>query len=134
MAKTTVHLKRSASIWLDVEKWAEAYNYTLETQAESTREYLRNSSEASAQIHVEISQVDMDVKIQAWFSDLIRKELEIDSASIYAALPRKEAVGEINNLLTALGTALPKQQEKKKKRNLAFNLGRSIRKISGKNK
>jgi hypothetical protein len=134
MAKTTVHLKRSASIWLDVEKWAEAYNYTLETQAESTREYLRNSPEASAQIHVEISQVDMDVKIQAWFSDLIRKELEIDSASIYAALPRKEAVGEINNLLTALGTAPPKQQEKKKKRNLAFNLGRSIRKISGKNK
>ena len=50
------------------------------------------------------------------FSDLIRKELEIDSASIYAALPRKEAVKEIHNLLTALGTAPPKQPEKKKMR------------------
>ena len=132
MAKTTVHLKHSASIWPIVEKWAEAYKYALETQAESTREYLRNSSEASAQIHVEISQIDASVKIQAWFSDLIRKELEIDSASIYAALPRKEAVGEINNLLTALGTTPPKQPKKTKKQNLAFNLGRSIRKISGK--
>lgn len=132
MAKTTVHLKHSASIWPIVEKWAEAHSYTLETLAESTREYLRKNADANAQIHLDISQVDTDVKIQAWFSDLIRKELEIDSASIYAALPRKEAVGEINNLLAVLGTAPPKQQEKKKKRNLAYNLGRSIRKISGK--
>jgi hypothetical protein len=132
MAKTTVRLKHPASIWPVVEKWAEAHNYTLETQTESTRAYLRRVADASAQIHLEISQVDTEVKIQAWFSDLIRKELEIDSASIYAALPRKEAVGELNNLLAALGTAPPKQQEKKKKRNLAFNLGRSIRKISGK--
>ena len=132
MAKTTVHLKHSASIWPIVEKWAEAHSYALEAQAESTREYLRKNADANAQIHLEISQVDTQVKIQAWFSDLIRKELEIDSASIYAALPRKEAVGEINNLLTALGTVPPKQPEKKKKRNLAYNLGRSIRKISGK--
>ena len=132
MAKTTVQLKYSASIWPVVEKWAEAYNYTLETQAESTREYQRTSPEASAVIHVAVSQVDKDVKIQSWFSDLIRKELEIDSSSIYAALPRKEAVAEVNNLLAALGAVPPKQQEKKKKRNLAYNLGRSIRKISGK--
>ena len=132
MAKTTVHLKHSASIWPIVENWADQYNYELEILAESTRKYLRTSSEASAQIHLEISQVDSEVKIQAWFSDLVRKELEIDSSSIYAALPRKEAVGEINNLLAALGSAPPKQPEKKKKRNLAFNLGRSIRKISGK--
>ena len=132
MAKTTVRLKQPASIWPVVEQWAEAHNYTLETQVESTRTYLRKVADASAQIHLEISQVDMDVKIQAWFSDLIRKELEIDSSSIYAALPRKEAVREINYLLTALGVAPPKQQEKKKKQNLAFNLARSIRKISGK--
>lgn len=132
MAKTTVQLKYPASIWPIVEKWAETHNYALETQVESTRAYLRTDAEASAQIHLEISQVDTQVKIQAWFSDLIRKELEIDSASIYAALPRKEAVKEIHNLLTALGTTPPKQQEKKKKRNMAFNLGRSIRKISGK--
>lgn len=132
MGKTTVQLKHSASVWPIVEKWAEAHNYTLETQAESTRVYLQSNVETSTQIHLEISQVYTEVKIQAWFSDLIRKELEIDSSSIYAALPRKEAVGEVNNLLAALGITPPKQQEKKKKRNLAFNLGRSIRKISGK--
>ena len=132
MAKTTVQLKHPTSIWSVVEKWAEAYNYTLETQAESTRKYLRSSSEASATIHLEVSQVGSDIKIQSWFSDLIRKELEIDSSSIYAALPRKEAVAEINNLLTALGAVPPKQQGKKEKRNLAYKFGRSIRKISGK--
>ena len=132
MAKTVIQLKYTSSIWPVVEKWAGENNYALENQAESTQAYLRNIQEASAQIHVAISQVDQDVQIQAWFSDLVRKELEVDSSSIYAALPRKEAVSEINNLLIALGAIPPKKTKPAKKRNLAFNLGRSIRKISGK--
>ena len=132
MAKTTVHLNYPSSIWPIVEKWAGQHNYALETSTESTRLYLRDSEETSAQIHVTLSQADKDVQIQAWFSDLIRKELEIDSPSVYAALPRKEAVSEINNLLAALGALPPKKTKPAKRGSLAFNLGRSIRKISGK--
>lgn len=132
MAKTSVHLNYAPSIWPVVKKWAVENNYALETQAESTRLYLRNSKEASAKISVAISQVDKDVQIQAWFSDFVRKELEIDSPSLYAKLPRKEALSEIQKLLAALGTAPPRKAKTTKKGNLAFNFGRSIRKISGK--
>ena len=132
MAKTSIYLNYTSSIWPVVEKWADENNYALETQAESTRLYLRNSKEAAAQIRVAISQVVEDVQIQAWFSDLIRKELEIDSTSLYAALPRKEAFSEIQKLLAALGTVPTRKAKTTKKGNLAFNLGRSIRKISGK--
>jgi hypothetical protein len=132
MAKTIVRLNVSSSIWPVVEQWAGQHNYALETSTESTRLYLRNSEEANAQIHVALSQDDEHVQIQAWFSDLIRKELEIDSSSFYAALPRKEAVSEINNLIATLGVTPPKKAETTQKGSLAFNLGRSIRKISGK--
>ena len=132
MAKTSVHLNYASSIWPVVEKWAGENYYALETQSESTRRYLRSTKEASAKIRIAISQVNEDVQIQAWFSDLIRKELEIDSTSLYAALPRKEALSEIQKLLVALGTVPTSKAKTTKKRNLAFNLGRSIRKISGK--
>ena len=132
MAKTSVQLKYSPSIWPIVEKWAVENNYVLRTPGESTRLYFRKNKEASTKISVDISQVGEDVQIRAWFSDLIRKELEVDSPSLYAALPRKEALSEIQKLLTALG-AIPVDQSKKgQKQNLAFSLGRSLRKLSGK--
>ena len=132
MAKTSVHLNYASSIWPVVEKWAGENYYALETQSESARRYLRSTKEASAKIRIAISQVNEDVQIQAWFSDFVRKELEIDSPSLYAKHPRKKALSEIQKLLAALGTAPPRKTKTTKKGNLAFNFGRSIRKISGK--
>jgi len=130
MAKTCIQVKYAPSIWPIVEKWAVENKYLLEKPGEFTRLYLRTSKEASAKISIEISQIDDDVKIIAWFSDLIRKELEIDSPSLYSALPRKKALSEIQDLLSGLGT-IP-HRKPKKKQNMAFNFGRSIRKLSGK--
>lgn len=132
MAKTSVHLNYASSVWPVVEKWAAENDYVLETHGESARLYLRESKEASAKISVAISQVDAGVKISAWFSDLIRKELAVDSSSLYAALPRKEALSEIQKLLAALGSAPASKAKTTKKSNTAFKLGRSIRKLSGK--
>ena len=109
--KNIFSLNYAPNIWPVVEKWAAENNYALETQAESARLYLRNNKETNAKISVSISQVNEDVQIQAWFSDMVRKELEIDSPSLYAALPRKEAFSEIQKLLTALGT-VPIQKSK----------------------
>jgi len=132
MAKTSVQLKYPANIWPIVEKWAYEHNYVLETPGDSTRLYLRNDQEASAKLYILISQVDEDVQVKTWFSDLIRKELEIDSPSLYSALPRKEALSEIQELFTALGYNLTRKSKTRKKGNMAFNLGRSLRKFSGK--
>ena len=132
MAKTSVHLNVASSIWPVVEKWAAESNYVLETRGESARLYLRENKAASAKISVAISQVDAGVKISAWFSDLIRKELAVDSSSLYAALPRKEALSEIQKLLAALGAVPASKVKTRKKSNTAFKLGRSIRKLSGK--
>ena len=132
MAKTSIRLKSAGSIWSAAEKWAAENHYVLETPGESTRLYLRKNKEARGKISVAISQVDEDVHIKAWFSDLIRDELELDSLSLYSALPRKEALSEIQELAAALGYIPPGKSKTKKKRNIAFNLGRSIRKLSGK--
>ena len=132
MAKTTIKLKYAGSIWPVVENWADENDYALETPGESSRLYLRRSKETSVQIFVAFSQAGDQVQIKSWFSDLIRKELEINSPSLYAALPRKEAFSEIQKLLAALGAVSPRKPKTTGKKNLAFNLGRSIRKISGK--
>jgi hypothetical protein len=51
---------------------------------------------------------------------------------LYAALPRKQARSEIRNLLAELGYTPPDKAKKKDGQNFAFNLGRSVRKLSGK--
>jgi hypothetical protein len=132
MAKTSIQLNYAASVWPIVEKWAAENNYVLETPGDTTRLYLRKSKDESATISVSISQAGEVVQIRAWFSDLIRKELAIDSPSLYAALPRKEALSEIQKLLAALGAIPADKPKTKDKQNFAFNLGRSIRKLSGK--
>lgn len=132
MKKTAIKLNFARSIWPVVEKWAVEHNYKLETPGENPRLYLRKSEDASTKINVAISQVDADVKINAWFSDLVRNELELDSPSLYSALPRKEALSEIQKLLGELGYTPPKKTKTTDKQNFAFNLGRSIRKLSGK--
>lgn len=132
MAKTSIKFKCADSIWPIVEKWAVEKNYVLETPGETSRLYLHKSKDASTQIYVAVSQDGDEVQIKSWFSDLIRKELEIDSPSLYSALPRKEAASQIQELLDALGAIPPRKPKTKGKQNFAFNLGRSIRKISGK--
>ena len=98
MAKTSIQLNYAASIWPVVEKWAVENNYKLETPGESARLYVRKSDNASTEVRVNISQDDTNVKINAWFRDSIRDELELDSPSLYSALPRKKALSEIQNL------------------------------------
>ena len=132
MAKTSAQFKYAGNIWPLVEKWAAENNYALGKIGESNRLYLRENIEAGARISVAISQVDENVRVNAWFSDMLRKELEIDSPSLYAALPRKEALAEIQKLLAALGAIPPGKAKTKANQNFAFNLGRSIRKLSGK--
>jgi hypothetical protein len=134
MAKTSFRLKVGTSIWSVVEKWADENCFELETSDESNRLYLHHDVEADAKISADISQVVEDVHIEVWFSDLIRKELSIDSPSLYAALPRKEAFARIQKLLTKLSSSQPKKQKTAKRDSFAFNLGRSLRKLSGKNK
>ena len=120
------------SIWPVLEKWAIEHNYTLETPGENPRLYVRKDEGSSTKINVTVSQVDTDVRISAWFSDSIRAELKIDSPSLYSALPRKQALSEIHNLLAELGYPPPDKAKTKDRQNFAFNLGRSIRKLSGK--
>jgi hypothetical protein len=132
MTKTSIHLKHGTNIWPLIEAWAGENHYVLENAGDTKRVYLRKSADAGAEIRVAISQSDGIVHIEAWYSDLLRKELAIDSNSLYAALPRKEASAEIQKLLTALGAAPSDKTKTKKKANIAFNLGRSIRKLSGK--
>ena len=132
MTKTSIHLTYNPSIWPIVEAWAGENHYALENNGETKRVYFRKSADAGAEIRVAISQATGIVQIEAWYSDLLQKELAIDSNSMYAALPRKEARAEIQNLLAALG-AIPSDKTKtEKKGSIAFNLGRSIRKLSGK--
>jgi hypothetical protein len=132
MAKSFFKMQYAASIWPEVEKWAVEHNYTLESPGENPRLYMRKSEDSSTKINVTVSQVDTDVRISAWFSDSIRDELEIDSPSLYSALPRKQALSEIQNLLAELGYTPPDKAKTKDRQNFAFNLGRSIRKFSGK--
>jgi hypothetical protein len=136
MTKTAIKLNFARSIWPMVEKWATEHNYQLETPGENPRLYVRKSADSSARINVTVSQIDTDVSINAWFSDAIRAELEIDApslyAGLYAALPRKRALAEIQNLLAKLGYTPPDKTKKKDGQNFAFNLGRSVRKLSGK--
>ena len=134
MAKTSIHLKYAPSIWPLVEKWADENKYALKSSGETSRLYQRELGNASTSVNVSISQANDAVQIEAWYSDLLRKEIEIDSLSLYAALPRKEASAEIQKLLAALGAIPPNREKAKKKKtgNTAFNLGRSIRKLSGK--
>ena len=132
MTKTAIKLNFARSIWPAVEKWADEHNYDLETPGENPRRYARKSEDSSARINVTVSQIDTDVSINAWFSDAIRDELEIDAPSLYAAWPRKQAVSEIQNLLAEFGYTPPDKAKKKDGQNFAFNLGRSIRKLSGK--
>lgn len=133
MAKTSVRLQYAANLWPLVEEWAGEHKYILRSSKESTRLFIQEQKETNAKIRVEISQVADAVQIYAWFSDLIRKELALDSASLYASLPRKEAFSEIQKLISMLGnTPVRKAKTAKKNRNIAFNLGRSIRKMSGK--
>jgi hypothetical protein len=132
MAKTAIKLNFARSIWPVVEKWAEDNRYNLETSDENSWLFVRKSEDSSAKIHVTFSQIGADVRISAWFSDSVRKELEIDSPSLYSALPRKQAVSEMQNLLAALGYTPPDHTKAKDRQNFAFNLGRSIRKLTGK--
>ena len=132
MAKTTFKMQHAANIWPTVEQWAVENNYELETPGESTRLYARISKDTNSKISVAISQIGARVEINAWYSDVIQPELKIEATSLYAALPRKEALAEIQELLTALGFLPPNQKKTQHKQNLAFNLGRSIRKLSGK--
>ena len=132
MAKTSIRLKHASSIWSVVEKWADENNYAPEEPGETSRLYLQKSADAGTTIRIAISQADEIVSIEAWYSDLLRKELAIDSTSLYAALPRKQASAELRNLLAALGAIPPDKAEPKKKASTAFKLGRSIRKLSGK--
>ena len=132
MAKTSIRLKYAPNVWPVVENWAGENQYVLEAPAETTRLYIRKSDDKSTKISVAISQTGENVRIRSWYSDLLRKELEIDSPSLYAALPRKEALSEIQKLLEALGAIQPDPTKTKGKQNFAFNLGRSIRKLSGK--
>jgi len=132
MTKTAIKLNFDNSIWPIVEKWAADHNYDLETPGENRRLYARKSEDSSARINITVSQVDTDVCINAWFSDAIRNELEIDSPSLYSVLPRKQALSEIQNLLAEFGHPPPNKAKKMDGQNFAFNLGRSIRKLSGK--
>lgn len=132
MTKTVIKLNIAHSIWPAVEKWAVEHNYNLETPGESPRLYVQKSEDSSAKINVMVSQIDTAARISVWFSDSLRDELEIDSPSLYSALPRKQAQSEILNLLTELGYAPPEQAQTKDRQNFAFNLGRSIRKFAGK--
>jgi len=132
MTKTAIKLNFAQSIWPVVEKWAVENNYDLETPGENPRLYARKSEDSGARINITVSQIDTDVSINAWFSDAIRDELEIDSPSLYSALPRKQALSEIQNLLAEFGYTPPYKAKKKDQQNFAFNLGRSIRKLSGK--
>jgi hypothetical protein len=132
MTKTAIKLNFARSIWPVIEKWAEDTGYNLETSDENSRLYVRKSEDSNAKIYVTFSQVDADVRIKAWFSDPIRNELKIDSPSLYSALPRKQAVSEIQNLLVMLGHKPPDPTKAKDRQNFAFNLGRSIRKLTGK--
>lgn len=134
MTKTSIRLTYDPGIWPLIETWADENHYTLENTEETNWVYLRKSGDAGAEIRVAISQANGIVQIEAWYGDLLRKELAIDSNSLYAALPRKKAIAEIQKLLAALG-AIPPDKTKAKKRktgNTAFKLGRSIRKLSGK--
>jgi hypothetical protein len=132
MAKTSVRWKYADSVWPVVESWAAEHNYQLETTRESTRQYLRKSDDPNVKIRVAISQVDADVQIDTWFRDLIRAELALDSSSLYAALPRKTALSEVQTLLVQLGYVSPAKAKATDPQKLAFNLGRSIRKLTGK--
>jgi hypothetical protein len=132
MGKTTFKLQHLANIWPIVEKWAVGNNYKLEAPGETTRLYTRKSTNANTRISVAIAQMGASVEMRAWYSDAIRAELEIDSPSLYAALPRKEARSEIQELLTALGFLPPNKKKSKNKQSLAFDLGRSLRRLSGK--
>lgn len=125
-------MQHAANIWPTVEQWAVENNYELETLGESARLYARISKDTSSKISVAITQVGADVRASAWYSDALRDELEIDSPSLYSLLPRKEALSEIQGLLAALGDIPPSKTQTKNKQNMAFNLGRSIRKLSGK--
>ena len=131
MAKTSIRLKYAPSIWPLVEKWADEHQYSLAAPGKTSRLYLRSLGDENNSINVSISQADDAVHIEAWYSDRLRKEIEIDSLSLYAALPRKEANTEIQTLLAAFG-AIPHGKAKKKTGSTAFNLGRSLRKLSGK--
>jgi hypothetical protein len=132
MAKTVFKMQYATNIWPAVEQWADGHHYRLEAPGESMRLYARISQDTNSNISVAISQNGGRVEINAWYSDVIRTELKIDATSLYAALPRKEALAEIQALLAALDY---RPQNPKKAQNIqkrAFNLGRSIRKLSGK--
>ena len=133
MSKTSIQFKHADNIWPIVEKWANENGYEQESASGSMRLYFRETPETSGRISLEIAQVDADVIIRAWYSDVVRNEMAIDSASLYSALPRIEAHSEIKTLSTALGYRSAGKTKSKKKKNIAFNFGRSIRKLSGKN-
>jgi hypothetical protein len=131
MAKTTIVLKKTGKIWPVVENWAEAHDYIQEISDERSCLYHKENKDGGS-IHVGISLSGQDAELSAWYSDRLRKEMEIDTPNPYAALPRKEALAEIKTLLNGLGYDPTKQAKSVKKENLAFKLGRSIRNISGK--
>jgi hypothetical protein len=131
MSKTTITLKNAERIWPVVEKWADAHDYTLDKSEESHRLYHKANKEGG-NIHVEISLTGQDWQLSAWYSDLLRKEMEIDTPNPYAALPRKEALAEIKDLLAGLGYKTTNKAKSKKKEPLAFKLGRSLRNLTGK--
>ena len=132
MVKTAFKMQYAANIWPIVAQWAVEHNYDLVTPEEKSRLFVRKCEDSSARINLAISQVETDVSIKAWFSDAIRAELEIDSPSLYSAVPRKQALSEIQNLLVELGYTPSGKAKQKDRQNFAFNLGRSIRKLSNK--
>ena len=132
MSKTSIQIKHSGSIWPVVDDWAFENGFKLETPGDSRRLYVRKGEDSNSKINLAISQVGADVRIDVWFSDAVRSELALDSLSLYSALPRKEALSEVQKLLAELGYIPPGKRKTRDKQNFAFNLGRSIRKLSGK--
>jgi hypothetical protein len=133
MTKTSVKLQPVSNIWPISEEWAAKHQYRLDQGRGSTRLFVQEQKKTNGKISVEITKTADSVHIHAWFSDWIRKELALDATSLYAALPRKEAFLEVQDLIARLGTTpVRKRKTTKRKKNSAFKLGRSIRKLSGK--
>lgn len=108
--RTTITFRSEGSIWPVVGKWAAANGYRLKNDSPSKKLYQRGSGFWMAPMMFEASQVEGEVRLEAWIRSnliyramcllLIPTEMGIESGGFWMLAPRTVARNSVNKLLS----------------------------------